>query len=355
MACEGSKPLGMGFILLPEEAEALSWHNPKNTDVLRPYLNGQDLNSHPKQEPSRWIISFFDWPLDRRSAGRGYSGPVASDYPDCLSILEMKVKPERQRTKPNGQSVLRSPLPERWWQHAEKRTALYDALSNIERALVVTRHSKHLAFAFIPTAIIASEATVVIADPRYSTFATLQSSFHDAWVKEYQSSLGTRGRYTPSDCLDTFPFPKQELDKLRCIGERYYGLRASILEEHHQGLTDLYNRFHSPEESAPDIHTLRDLHIEMDKAVSTAYGWSDLDLGHGFHETKQGTRFTIIESARREVLARLLTLNHERYADEVAHGLHDKAKGKPKPGPSDRARKSKGVSGTASLFGDDDD
>ena len=68
----------------------------------------------------------------------------------------------------------------------------------------------------------------------------------------------------------------------------------------------------------------------MDQAVAAAYGWTDLDLDHSFHETKQGTRFTISESARREVLARLLKLNHERYAEEVAQGLHDKGKGKPK-------------------------
>ena len=65
----------------------------------------------------------------------------------------------------------------------------------------------------------------------------------------------------------------------------------------------------------------------MDKAVAAAYGWEDLDLGHGFHQTKQGTRFTISEAARREVLARLLKLNHERYAEEVAQGLHEKRKG----------------------------
>ena len=44
--------------------------------------------------------------------------------------------------------------------------------------------------------------------------------------------------------------------------------------------------------------------------------WSDLDLGHGFHQTKQGIRYTISEVARREVLDRLLALNHERYAQE---------------------------------------
>ena len=101
------------------------------------------------------------------------------------------------------------------------------------------------------------------------------------------------------------------------------------MQSRQEGLTKTYNRFHDSGESAADIQKLRDLHVEMDKAVVASYGWSDLDLGHGFHETKQGTRFTISEAARREVLARLLKLNHERYAEEVAQGLHDK-KGKPK-------------------------
>jgi hypothetical protein len=49
---------------------------------------------------------------------------------------------------------------------------------------------------------------------------------------------------------------------------------------------------------------------------------ADRKQGHGFHETKQGMRYTIL-------LDRLLRLNHERYAEEVAQGLHEKgAKGK---------------------------
>lgn len=63
---------------------------------------------------------------------------------------------------------------------------------------------------------------------------------------------------------------------------------------------------------------MRDLHVEMDYAIAGAYGWSDLDLGHGFYQTKQGTRYTLSEVARREVLDRLLTVNHERYAQEQA-------------------------------------
>ena len=70
----------------------------------------------------------------------------------------------------------------------------------------------------------------------------------------------------------------------------------------------------------------------MDQAVAAAYGWSDLDLGHGFHETKQGVRYTISEAARRTVLDRLLALNHQRYDEEVKAGLHQKkAKKSPRP------------------------
>ncbi len=101
-----------------------------------------------------------------------------------------------------------------------------------------------------------------------------------------------------------------------------------------EGLTKTYNRFHDPHETAEDIVQLRTLHKDMDEAVARAYGWDDLDLGHGFHETKQGVRYTISEEARREVLGRLLRLNHERYAEEVAQGLHEKGAKKSKKGGS---------------------
>ena len=52
---------------------------------------------------------------------------------------------------------------------------------------------------------------------------------------------------------------------------------------------------------------------------------------------KQGIRFTISETARREVLDRLLKLNHQRYAEEVTQGLHDKKKAKGKAGSKKNA------------------
>lgn len=108
------------------------------------------------------------------------------------------------------------------------------------------------------------------------------------------------------------------------------------------GLTKTYNRFHNPEEYAEDIAELRRLHIELDRAVVRAYGWDDLvdRLEHGYHETRQGVRFTVSEAVRRELLDRLLALNHERYAAEVEAGLHDKPEG-PWYDHADKSRKKK--------------
>ena len=62
---QGSIVLGMGFVLEPAAAQWLIEKEVRNKDVLFPYLNGEDLNSRPDQSPSRWVINFFDWPIEK--------------------------------------------------------------------------------------------------------------------------------------------------------------------------------------------------------------------------------------------------------------------------------------------------
>ncbi len=70
------------------------------------------------------------------------------------------------------------------------------------------------------------------------------------------------------------------------------------------------------------ILQLRALHRELDEAVLAAYGWAgQISLGHDFHEVEtlpenDRIRYTLSTGARKEVLRRLLTLNHERAAQE---------------------------------------
>jgi hypothetical protein len=314
---QGSNVLGLGFTMTPEEAQALIAKDPRNKDVLFPYLNGEDLNSRADQSPSRWVINFFDWPLEK-----------AEIYPDCMAIVREKVKPERDRLA-DGDATARD-RAKRWWQFARPTMNLYATIAGMRRVLVAVQTSKFLSISFEPTGMIYSHMTVVFALDDFASFAVLNASWHTDWILKYCSTLETRLRYLPTDGFETFPLPESTAG-LEEIGEWYYNERQGIMQRRQEGLTKTYNRFHDPHERAEDIAALRDLHAEMDRAVALAYGWDDLDLGHGFHQTKQGTRFTISEAARQEALGRLLALNHQRYAAEEALGLH-KNGGKGKKG-----------------------
>jgi methylase of polypeptide subunit release factors len=316
---QGSIVLGMGFVLTPEEAQALIAKDARNRDVLFPYLNGEDLNSRPDQSPSRWVINFFDWPIEK-----------AMEYPDCFRIVEEKVKPERMKLM--GRNSIGTKRAKQWWLYGADAKQLYRTIAGLEQVLVKSEVGNKLSFAVVANEWVFSHMLIVFSSDRIEDMALLQSSFHVVWSLQYGSTMRTDLRYTPSDCFETFPFPLSEssVPSVAKIGETYHTHRRHIMLARQEGLTRTYNRFHDPAETSADIQKLRQLHVEMDHAVAAAYGWTDLDLGHGFHETKQGTRYTISEAARREVLARLLKLNHERYAEEVAQGLHDKKKAKGK-------------------------
>lgn len=209
-----------------------------------------------------------------------------------------------------------------WWRYGEAAPSLYQTISELDRVIVVPLTSKFLCVVFTPPGWVYSHSCGVIALTDWADFACLQSTLHDAWARKHGSTLETRLRYTPADVFATFPFPK--IANFKTIGESYYEHRRQIMLSRQEGLTTTYNRFHNPDERGADIVRLRELHVEMDQAVAGAYGWEDLALEHGFHQTAQGLRYTISESARREVLARLLRLNHERYEEEVKAGLHDR-------------------------------
>ncbi|MCC7338619.1 MAG: hypothetical protein IT422_26290 [Pirellulaceae bacterium] len=160
-------------------------------------------------------------------------------------------------------------------------------------------------------------------------------------------------RYSVTDCFETFPIPIYTV-MLATIGETYFRHRKQVMLDRQEGLTKTYNRFQNPNDSIANIQKLRELHVEMDKAVAAAHGWTDLELGRDFHETKQGVRFTISESARLEFLQRLLKLNHERYAEEEKQGLHGKKEAAKKASPKKKAA-SKPANQEASLFDGEDD
>jgi hypothetical protein len=334
LAFIGSYVLGMGFVLEPEEARELIERDPRNEDVLFPYLNGEDLNSRPDQSASRWVINFFDWPLDRESAPDGYEGPVATDYPECLNIVRAKVKPERDLVK-------RERNRERWWLYAETRPGLYRAISRFEQVLSRSRVADTHCVARVGARHILSERLAVFATDSLAVFSVLSAGTHEIWARRFGSTLRTDMMYSPSDCFETFPFPFPDITRLGHLeetGTAYDAHRRSICLARKLGLTKVYNLFHDPaterddafcQKASPpfnDIRHLRSLHVETDRAVLAAYGWTNLDPRHAFYHGRgagEGVadddfRFTVHPEARTEILRHLLALNYERAAEEQA-------------------------------------
>jgi len=302
---QGSNVLGMGFVLTPEAAADLIARDARNADVVRPYLNGEDLNSCPDCSPSRCVIDFRDWPIER-----------AREYAEPFEIVERLVRPERAR-------LTEARTRDNWWQFTRARPELYRTIAPLDRVLVITLVSKVVQPTFSPANLVFAHMVGVLTYDDVAHFGLLSSGLHWWWAVTRASTMRTDVRYTPTDCFETFPQPRLT-DAVSTAGGAVDAHRSAPMLDRQEGLTKTYNRVHDPAESAADIARLRELHVALDYAVRDAYGWTDLNLGHDFHETRQGTRYTFEPIARQEILDRLLELNHERRAAEEAAGLHAK-------------------------------
>ena len=400
---QGSIVLGMGFTFddsVPADndspgipspistMERIIAEDPKNAEVIFPYIGGEEVNSSPTHAHHRYVIDFRDRSEDECQRA----------WPHLMEIVQRKVKPERI-TK--AKEVATYP----WWQHWRPRPELGIAIAGCSNILMHSFTSKYLQFGILSTGYVYAGPHVVITLSGREHFAILQSSAHELYARSTSSTMKDDLSYKTTDTFETFPFPAALLDSaatdsshattslsLRTIGERYLQFRAELMVSNNEGLTSTYNRFHDPAETSSDLLELRRLHGEMDQAVLHAYGWSDVPTVCGFGldyldleddaqlpddlkdridsgelffwkpdeacafeaqvraygavkgKKKFPWRYRWPDDVRDDVLARLLALNAERYGEEVALGLHGKG-GK----QAAKASKAAGASGAAAT------
>jgi hypothetical protein len=152
--------------------------------------------------------------------------------------------------------------------------------------------------------------------------------------------------YSASDCFETFPFPPTDRlnpdSPIDRIGHQLYETRAALMLAHGQGLTTTYNQLKDPDCTDPEIQKLRDLHLDMDRAVLAAYGWDDIDpppytdpVTPAAHRAK--------EAFEDEIIDRLFALNATRAAEERALGVGSGATGPRKRIPEPLRKPSEAV------------
>jgi hypothetical protein len=336
----GSTVVGPGFILSNIEAQNLLENDYKYSDVIFPYLNGRDLNTIYDQQGSRKIINFFDFTTND-----------ANKYRDCFNIVEQRVKPYRLEKNYSKKST------KLWWQYYRPTIGLYKKTKDIKRVIVVAQVSKTLAFSFVDSEQVFDAKLIVFTLEEYRYFAVLQSNFHYNWAWKYCTTMKSDLSYGIERIFETYPLPQnlseKDKDELEIIGFEYHENRQQLMSKIKLGLTKTYNLFHEKElsidavikvsrcsqdiceESYREIKELREMQKQMDETVLKAYGWEDIDLSHDFYEVdylpeNDRVRYTISPNARKEVLKRLLKLNHEIHEQEVKAGLYAKGKTKKK-------------------------
>lgn len=358
---QGSIILGQGFVLTQQKADNIISIDKKYSNVIFPYLSGDNFSNNPDQLASRFVINFFDWELDF----------CKIEYPICFEIVERLVKPEREKVK---RTVYRN----NWWLYAEKGINLYNAIKGKKKIIAVPLVSKHSAINFVESGNVYSNKLGIFTLDTWQSFCILQSTIHNIWGWKFASTLGAGTlNYSNTICFEPFPFPNIQNSfkeqKANTIGETYHNHRRQLMLKMQLGLTKTYNAFHAIEiqigiktsdlqdldhkaieknygkevwnlwnhlqktpetcsikEAIEGIVKLRELHVEMDLAVLEAYNWTDVDLKHDFYEVdylpeNDRIRYTIHPEARKEILKRLLELNHEQYEDEIRQGLHKEA------------------------------
>ncbi|PAU69281.1 Methyltransferase domain-containing protein [Bifidobacterium italicum] len=294
---QGCIVLGQGFVISKEQADEWIAADSRNREVLHPYLNGKDLNSRPDCSASRWVIDFNDWPEER-----------AKTYVLPYKYILESVKYERKEKKDKAVKDAS------WWLFLRSRPALRNAIASLEHVLVITLVSKTVMPMRVITGQIFSNALGVFATDSYADQAVLSSSLHQYWAIAHGSSMRDDLRYVPSNVFETFPRPRST-EALCRIGKILDEERREIMLRRQLGLTALYNLVNSPDvadDDDADIARMRAIHRELDETVMAAYGWSDVDLRHGFYEYRDVTRWTVCPQARVEILDRLLEENHRR-------------------------------------------
>ena len=144
-SCSGRPTVGgEGFILSVAERNELLQKDAISTEVIRPFLTGQDINQHPEQQSDRFAIDFQD-----------FDEATASGYQPCWHRLYDTVRLQRKGNK----------IPQReqyWWRYIGRQEKLYAAIDGFPRVLVCGEVSKYWGVSWVPPGQVFAGKVVVL-------------------------------------------------------------------------------------------------------------------------------------------------------------------------------------------------
>lgn len=300
--------------------EPLNPNHLPNSAVLKPYWNGDDVTSRPRDV---WLI---DLPL-------GLSEADASVFAKPFEHVQTTPDDDGKYIK-----ELRAELGERagprWWEQHWPRPEMRSRIAAVRKYIVTPETAQHRLFVWLKLPTLPDKNLIVIPRDDDTTFGILHSRFHEVWALRKGSDLQDRPRYTHTSVFATFPFPEgltpdipasAYADDPRAQAIAAAAARLNELRENWLNPADLVVREPEVVPGYPDRilpkdeaaekelkkRTLTNLynarpqwlanaHAALDESVAEAYGWGD-DWRAGLLTDD-------------EILARLFQLNQQRAA-----------------------------------------
>ncbi|WP_310570963.1 DNA methyltransferase [Gemmatimonas sp.] len=268
LATRGFMIFGAGFVLTKQEASILLSSDSTLASRLRPFRNGLDLTSRPRDV---YVIDFGM-----------LSEHEARNWPVLFDIVRSRVKPGREANA-------RAQRVKYWWRFGEPNSGLRTALVGLRRYIATPETAKHRFFVFLDSSVAPDNALVCITTDSSLVMGVLSSTAHSCWLLAAGGALEDKPRYNKRVCFDSFPFPAPSPalgNRISILAESLDAHRAAaIARDERVTMTGVYNvveKLRAGEALTPKERTvhelsacgiLRDLHDELDTLVAEAYGW----------------------------------------------------------------------------------
>jgi hypothetical protein len=266
-----------GFLVDINLGKALIDKNPRNKEVVKPFLIGDVMVGQQRSQPDRYVIDFTLM-----------SVMEAASYTEPYEIVKRTVQPEREERAKKQETENKEALAtdpgfkvnkhhinfyNNWWKLSYGRTDMLQQIAKLGRVIIVPRVCKRPTFDFCSTEISLNDALMVFAFEDDYMFGLIQSSVHWEWWKAKCSTLEERLRYTANTVWDTFPFPQAPtIDNVRKVARAAKLLRDTrneLMAKHHYTLRDIYRIMEEP-----GANPMKELHRKLDDAVFESYGFN---------------------------------------------------------------------------------
>jgi hypothetical protein len=265
------------FLLTPDEASKAVSLDPRNGEILFPYMTGDDFLANVPPGPQRYAIDFFPKSL-----------PEAATYKTPFERIQMHVLPDRQRAAEeeaarNAEALADDPnarvnwhhrnFLNKWWQFSYPRGEMLAAIAGLRRYIACVCVTKRPIFVFASPQVHPNAALTVFPLVDDYSFGVLQSTLHWEWFTVRCSTMKGDPRYTSDTVFDSFPWPqKPTADQVEAIAQAariVRRIRDEILASTGTTLRELYRLA-----ELPGAHPLKDAQASLDAAVRKAYGMS---------------------------------------------------------------------------------